>query len=484
MASNEVVLRFDEVTFEYAHNKPILSEVSFSVRRGSKITLMGQNGGGKSTLFGLITGRLKPEDGDVHIGRDMSVAIARQVIPREELALSVREFFQKCFAHKVYDIDPRIEAVLEVVNLHAPLDRKINDFSGGQQARLLLASALIQDPDILLLDEPTNNLDHAGIEHLTSFLQQFPKTVLVISHDADFLNAFSDGVLYLDIYTRKIEQYVGNYHNVVRDIAARVEKENMANARLAKKISENKEKVNFFAQKGGNMRKLAARMRDEIEEMEDNKVDVRKEDRTIRKFIIPAQEDLSGALLTISSFTMMKHHKVVERTANIILKKDQHLQLVGPNGIGKTTLLETLASGTSEGAKFAKGVRVGYYRQDFSTLDPDETVYKALERSFVGRPIDQELREVAGGLLLSGAVLETKIRSLSEGQKALVCFAQLILQKPGVLIVDEPTNHVNFRHIPVIAKALHDYKGALVLVSHVKSFVDQVRIDEVFDLDK
>ncbi len=484
MANDNVVLRFNNVTFEYAHNKPILTDVSFSVRRGSKITLMGQNGAGKTTLFGLITEKLTPEEGDIHIDKGLTVAISRQIIPRDELQLTVREFFEKCFSQKVYEIDPKIEAVLEIVNLHAPLDRKIDDFSGGQQARLLLASALIQNPDILLLDEPTNNLDHAGIEHLTEFLKASDKTVLVISHDAEFLNAFSTGVLYLDIYNRKIEQYPGNYNNVLREITARVERERAAAAQAAKKIQENKDKINFFAQKGGNMRKLAAKMRDEVEEMEDEKVSIRKEDRTIRHFKIQAQEDLSGPLLVIKSFTMMKHHEIVERTANIILKKNQHLQLVGPNGIGKTTLLETLAHGRSEGAVITEGIRVGYYRQDFSTLNPEETVYKSLEKVFVGRPIDEELRAVGGGFLLSGAMMETKIKSLSEGQKALVCFAQLVIMKPGILIMDEPTNHVNFRHIPVIAKALHDYEGALVLVSHVPTFVDQVRIDEVFDLDK
>ena len=156
---------------------------------------MGQNGAGKSTIFGLITGALEPTEGVIHIDKGSTIAIARQVIPRDQLDLTVREFFQKSFAEKVYDIDPRIDTVLDVVGLHAPHDRIVRSFSGGQQARLLLASALIQNPDILLLDEPTNNLDHAGIEHLTQFLIDYKKTVVVISHDAEFLNSFTEGVL-------------------------------------------------------------------------------------------------------------------------------------------------------------------------------------------------------------------------------------------------------------------------------------------------
>src|SRR6185503_4021779 len=141
-------------------------------------------------------------------------------------------FFQKCFKEKVYDIDPKIDDVLEVVNLkgHTKVhDKLIKEFSGGQQARLLLASALIQNPDLLLLDEPTNNLDKAGIAHLTKFLTEYEKTVIVISHDAEFLNSFTQGVLYWDVHTHKVEQYVGNYFDVVKEISVRIEKENRAN---------------------------------------------------------------------------------------------------------------------------------------------------------------------------------------------------------------------------------------------------------------
>src|SRR3990167_5911083 len=165
--AQESIIRFEQVRFEYKHNKHILEEVDFSLRRGSKTTIMGQNGAGKSTIFQLITGALKPLTGAVHLAPGLTIAISRQVIPRDQLDLTVREFFAsyaKASAGqaRVYDIDPRIDEVLEVVNLPIPHDRIIRSFSGGQQARLLLASALIQDSDVLLLDEPTNNLDKAG----------------------------------------------------------------------------------------------------------------------------------------------------------------------------------------------------------------------------------------------------------------------------------------------------------------------------------
>jgi ATPase subunit of ABC transporter with duplicated ATPase domains len=513
--SGDTILRFEEVSFEHGHNKPILDEVTFNVRRGTKITLMGQNGAGKSTIFGLILGAehagnttegYTPESGEIHITRGATVATARQVIPRVDLELTVREFFQKCFAEKVYDIDPKIDAILEVVNLHIAKgtdikDRLVKTFSGGQQARLLLASALIQDPDILLLDEPTNNLDKAGIEHLTQFLINYKKTCLVISHDADFLNSFTHGVLYLDVHTKKVEQYVGDYKDVIDQITARIEKENMKNAQLAKEIQANKDQANVFANKGGQMRLVAKRMREKAEELEGEIVDVRREDKTIKQFTIPSQTDLVGEIINISSYTALntKTHKPVKHSAKIALRKRNHLLISGPNGIGKSTLLEKIYESAIESQNSVKskksddvikildGVRVGYYRQDFSMMDFNDTVYQSLEkviRSVEGRFIETELRATAAAFLITGDMVHTRIGSLSEGQKGLVAFARLVLLRPGLLIMDEPTNHINFRHIPVIAKALDAYEGALIMVSHVPEFVSQIRIDQTLEMGK
>jgi len=486
MAKDESILRFEKVSFGYGENYPLLTEVDFSIRRGTKTTIMGQNGAGKSTLFGLITKKIVPDEGVINIVNGVSIALSRQVIPRDELDLTVREFFQKCFPNKVYDIDPKIDDILEVVNLkgHEKIhDRIVRSFSGGQQARLLLASALIQDPDLLLLDEPTNNLDKAGIEHLTQFLINYKKTCLVISHDADFLNSFTDGVLYLDVYTKKIEQYVGNYFDVREQIVARQEKENRKNAQLAKEIQENKDKANFFANKGGQMRLVAKRMREKAEELEEEKVDTRKEDKTIRSFTIPAQPDMIGEIVHITKFKTIKNHKASIRKTEIKLRKNQHLLLKGPNGIGKSTLLEAIAKNEAEGTNITPGITIGYYRQDFSTLNFEDTVFKSLYEVTKDQS-EHTMRGIAAGFLINGDMMNTKIGNLSEGQKGLVAFARLVLERPGLLILDEPTNHINFRHIPVIAEALNKYEGAMIMVSHVPDFVSKIRIDFTLDLEK
>lgn len=486
MAQNEVIVRFNKVSFGYGHNKPILQEADFSIRRGAKITLMGQNGSGKSTIFQLITRALKPESGMLSIDDKITVATARQVIPRDQMELTVREFFEKCFTEKIYNIDPRIDAVCEIVNLNAPYERIIKSFSGGQQARLLLASALIQDPDLLLLDEPTNNLDKAGIEHLTKFLLDYKKTCVVISHDADFLNAFTQGVLYLDIFTHKVEQYVGNYFDVVEEIKIRLERERMKNVRLEKDIIHRKEQANFFAQKGGKMRNIAKKMNAKIDELEEEIVDERQEDKTIRSFFIPSQEDIVGQVLELKSVSIIKNHKAVNKKVSIILKKGERLLLAGANGIGKTTLLEKLAHGDLKGEHITPGIEIGYYRQDFSTLNFEDTVYESLLSAIKDNSdmTQQKLRSIASGFLINEQMLKTKVGNLSEGQKGLVAFTRLVLQKPGLLILDEPTNHINFRHIPVIASAIDKYTGAMILVSHVPEFVKQIKIDMTLDLDK
>ncbi len=490
MSRSAGLITFNEVSFEHDATKPILKAASFTIRRGAKLTLMGQNGAGKSTIFGLIAGTHRPDEGDVNIMPKTSIAVSRQVIPRNELELTVRDFFQKCFTEKVYDIDPRIDTVLEIVNLSPKpemaaefKERIIGSFSGGQQARLLLASALIQTPDVLLLDEPTNNLDHAGIEHLTEFLRSYNKTVIVISHDAEFLNAFTQGVLYLNVQTRTVEVYDGNYHDVLKEISARVEREKRQNAQLAKEIQENKDKINYFSNKGGKMRLVAKKLQAEVEEYEDTKVDVRKEDRTIRPFTIPVPVEIPTEVLRLTSYKVIKDHQPKDIPCDIVMKRGQHWQIVGPNGIGKTTLLESLASGHAKGEIVSPKVRIGYYRQDFSNLDFSQSVFECL-MDVMDKKIEEDMRSVAAGFLINSDIIKTKIGLLSEGQKGLVAFARLVLLKPGLLILDEPTNHINFRHIPVIAEALNQYEGTMILVSHVPDFVEKIRIDEVLDLSK
>ncbi|MEK7644238.1 MAG: ATP-binding cassette domain-containing protein [Patescibacteria group bacterium] len=481
--AEQVILRFDNVVFEYTDKKPVLDEVSFGIRKGAKLTLMGQNGAGKSTIFKLIKGDLKPGKGGVFLTDNATIATALQVVEKKDFVLSVEEYFAKSFAETPGNIRSLISKVMTAVNLTVPIDKKVGDLSGGQQARLLLAYALIQNPDILLLDEPTNNLDKAGIDHLIEFLVMYDKTVVVISHDADFLNCFTEGVIYLDVFTKKAETYVGDYYTVVEEINARIEREIKKNAQLEKEIKDNKEKVNFFANKGGKMRKLASKLKEEIEDLEENKVDVRREDKTIREFTIPAQ-GIVGDIVIIKSIKVIKNHEPMEKKVDILLRQKDRLLISGPNGIGKSTLLRSLVNNDNDGASIMKTARVGYYSQDFATLDYEQTVFDSLKESLADGLDIQEMRSVAAGFLITGELIGQKVGSLSEGQKGLLSFARLVLMRPGLLVLDEPTNHINFRHIPIIAQAVNDYEGAIILISHMPDFVKEITFNTELDLGR
>ena len=481
--SENVILRFDNVTFEYEERKPVLDEVCFSVRKGAKITLMAQNGSGKSTIFKLTTGELKSTEGNVSLSDNATIAIASQMLDKKDADLTVEQYFSKAFKPVPGNIRSQISKVMNAVNLDVPISLKVGMLSGGQQARILLAYALIQNPDILLLDEPTNNLDKAGIDHLIEFLVMYDKTVMVISHDADFLNCFTEGVVYLDGHTKKTETYVGDYFSVVEEIDRRIEREIKKNAQLEKEIQDNKDKVNFFAHKGGKMRRLAKKLKDDVEELEENKVDVRREDKTIRDFTIPAQ-GIVGNVVTIKSIKIIKNHEPITKEVDVLLRQRDRLLISGPNGIGKSTLLRTLVNQTSEGVNILEGTRVGYYSQDFATLDYEQTVFDSLKSALTPGTDIQDMRSIAAGFLISGELMGLKISHLSEGQKGLLSFARLVLMKPGLLVLDEPTNHINFRHLPVIAKAINAYDGALILISHMPDFVKEIKFDQELDLGK
>lgn len=333
--SGNVVVSFKHVDFEYTHGKPILKDASFTVRGGSKTTIMGQNGSGKSTILSLINGRLKAQGGTVNVLPSLAVATAMQVIPRDCLDLTIKDFFIKQLHGNSSGAESRIVSVLQRVKLEAPMDRIVRSFSGGQQARLLLASALILEPDILILDEPTNNLDVAGLDLLSEVIHGTLNTVLVISHDEAFLNSFTDSVLYLDNHKKAVEQYDGNYNLVKSEITARIQRENAENARLQKEAKAKKEQAGSFANKGGGLRKVAKKMREEAEKFESQKVIVRKEDKTLKSFEIPLQKDgVKGRTMMKINYLQLpgdstKYHL---KAGSLELERGSHVHIFGPNG--------------------------------------------------------------------------------------------------------------------------------------------------------
>jgi ATP-binding cassette subfamily F protein 3 len=219
--------------------------------------------------------------------------------------------------------------------------------------------------------------------------------------------------------------------------------------------------------------------------MKEAQVSVRKEDKSLRNFSIPAQ---FGAMevLNVNAVSLPSSQgggvATIPLELPVVMNRGMRMHLFGPNGIGKTTLLQHIVENKLDGCSIAGGIRVGYYRQDFSTLNFEHTVVESLREAALDNSSEQNIRKTASDFLLTGDIMHQKIGTLSEGQKGLCAFARLVLQEPGLLILDEPTNHINFRHLPAIQKALNEYEGTMIMVSHDQSFVKKVKTDVKLDL--
>jgi len=497
-SNHHQVVGAKNVYFSYGNNDqhPILEDVDFSIQQGAKVTIMGQNGAGKSSLLKLVNKSFRPDTGQIITRPGEKIATAMQTMPMSCRELTVENFFREQLLNmnndqqklEQFEVEAKISKALNAVllgDVSNPNERIIKSFSGGQQARLLLAAALIQEPTILLLDEPTNNLDEDGLWHLQSLIQETDQTCLVISHDEDFLNTFTDQVLYLDIHSKKIETYDGDYFFVKSEISKRIKRENAQNALLLKKARAKKDQAGKFAGKGGGLRKVAKTMRGAAAEMEAAVVGVRKEDVALRDFTIPfGHYDVSsGPLLSIGQVSSYGRSSKMEHP--VIVRKQDRVQVIGPNGIGKTTFLDMIVAGTAPGVKLADDATVGYYRQDFTNFSFDDTVIKCLEEASQHKHTMQEIRKTAASFLLRGRdVMSQQVKTLSEGQKGLLSLSCLYLQEPSILIMDEPTNHINFRHLPALAQAVKSFAGGVLLVSHDYHFVEDVGVETVIDMGK
>lgn len=276
---------------------------------------------------------------------------------------------------------------------------------------------------------------------------------------------------------------MGDYWYVKTEIEKRIKRENAINAQLKNKAQAKKDQANKFAGKGGGLRKVAKTMRGVAEKMEEQMQDVRREDFTLGDFTVPFYASSpSGKILSINQVS------AYERTAKmkdpVDLGRGSRVQVCGPNGIGKTTFLEMIVAGTAPGVKIDEGADIGYYRQDFTNFEFESTVLDCLEEASDFNHSMEQIRQTAGHFFLRNYIVKQKVKTLSEGQKGLLSLACLCLQQPSILIMDEPTNHINFRHLPALAKAVRGFKGAVLLVSHDHHFVDSVGVNATIDMGK
>ena len=479
----------------------LFEDVSFQVNRGDRIALVGPNGAGKSTLFSLILGADTPDTGErvpegqvtlghlpqeiATVGDETVLELATAITPEATvLQRRIKRFDagHDTDSHDFYDVQAEFDALgghqLEA-NAKAILDslafreqdfeRPLKDMSGGWIMRAHLARLLVQEPDILILDEPTNHLDLEALRWFQGYLASYPGAILLISHDREFLNALSGSVL--EIRQRRVQRYRGNYDDFLVQREAQAEQLMAAYKNQQKEIQQLQEFADRFRAKNTKASQVQSKLK-QIERMQKVEAPVR-DSRAIR-FRFPQPQRTGRMVVRLKDIHQAYGKNVVYQGMNLEVERGQRMVLVGPNGAGKSTLLKILAdavpfqSGTRD---LGLHVNVGYYAQyRIEMLRPERTV---LEEAADTRQATSEelLRTVLGSFLFTGDDVFKPVSVLSGGEKSRLALVKLLLDPPNLLLMDEPTTHLDMQSIDALIGALEDYAGTLIFISHDVYFI-------------
>jgi ATP-binding cassette subfamily F protein 3 len=485
------MIRLSQVTLRRG-TKTLVEAADVSLNPGDKVGMIGANGSGKSSLFALLRGELHADAGEVDYPARWRVAYVAQETPafdqaaleyaidgdttlrrlETELAAAeaaddghlIGELHAAMGDANAYTVRSRAEQLLHGLGFtHAQMSEPVANFSGGWRMRLNLAQALMCPSDLLLLDEPTNHLDLDAILWLEDWLKRYAGTLLVVSHDRDFLDGVVDTVVHID--KQKLRRYSGNYSAFERQRAAAVV---LAAAQYDKQQREREHLesfINRFRAKATKAKQAQSRMKmlAKMEELAPLHVSA--------PFSFEFREPLKSPdpLLVLEDADAGYGKKTVLSGINFSLQSDQRYGLLGVNGAGKSTLIKTIAGelkplrGT---ATFNKGLAVGYFAQhQVEMLRHDESPLWHLSR-ITTNVREQELRNFLGGFNFPGDMATTSIETFSGGEKARLALALIVWQRPNLLLLDEPTNHLDLETREALTVALAQFEGTLVLVSH------------------
>lgn len=493
----------------------ILYEVSMELRAGDRIGLVGVNGAGKSTFLQILAGEMSESSGEIikpkettlgylpqHTNLDSPRSIWEEVseafaqLMRTEKELRVLE--QEMANPRLLDDDERYEAVLKQYAalsdwfkeqggyeyesrirkvLHGmgfgqmDPETPIVQLSGGQKTRLALAKLLLQAPDILLLDEPTNHLDIEALTWLESYLKDYSGAIIMISHDRYFLDALVTQIV--EIQAGYSKHYFGNYSRYIKTKAAELDRELKQYEKQQQEIA----KMEDFIQKNiarASTTKRAQSRRKALEKMERMDKPLAYTRKAVFRFEI---DTISGNdVLTVENLGIAYGDKPLLRGLSFQMFKEDRLALIGPNGIGKSSLLKTLVGVLSpyEGSyRWGSKVKIGYYDQEQADLHPEKTVLHELWDEYPHLE-EQRIRTVLGQFLFSGDDVLKQVSSLSGGEKARVSLAKLMLLGANVLVLDEPTNHLDLQSREVLESALEDFEGTILFISHDRYFLNKI----------
>lgn len=478
--------------------RPIFENASAALQPGWKVGVVGPNGAGKSTLFKLIAKELQADSGEINLAERFSLGMVRQDIahddtPLLELVLAadteraallaaceteqdgdkLGEIYERLNDIDAYAAPARASAVLAGLGFKEhQLGMPISAFSGGWRMRVALAGALFRQPDFLLLDEPTNHLDLEAIMWLEDYLANYPKTLLIISHDRDLLNKCTDHILHVE--KQQLVAYTGNYDTFEKERAERLMNQQKLHEKQAAQRAHMQAFVDRFKAKASKARQAQSRLK-ALEKM--TVVDAVMAERSVR-FTFPQPEPLSPPMFSFEGLELgyAKGKPVLKNLTNQ-LDPDDRIALLGANGNGKSTFMKLLAGKLAPLAGTVRThtkLRVGYFAQhQTEELDVSETPYQAMARA-LGTGSETEVRGKLGRFGFSKPLSDNRIGTLSGGEKARLLFALMTVHSPHLLLLDEPTNHLDMEAREALVQALNQYEGAVVLVSHDPSMVERV----------
>ena len=500
--------------------KVLFERLDLSIYEGERVGFIGDNGSGKSTLFKMLTGQVKPDAGTVSVGRNTKVGYLVQnpdfdpentVVDEAELGMgklhdlahdmrrlehrmaeAAGDELEKVlerYQHVQHEFDlaggyawqHKLEATLLGVGLgRETWEQKVSVLSGGQRSRLALTKLLLSEPDLLLLDEPTNHLDLAAIEWLETYLADFNGAVVLISHDRYLLDRLATRIVWLN--RAQIDSYPGSYSAYVEQRQLHELTQQRAYELQQKDIAKQEEFVRRF--KAGQRSKEAKGREKRLERLKES-------DELVQRVGVQQKINLSlnsnqragDRVLQVRELGKSFGERTLWENVSLEIARGERVGIIGPNGSGKTTMLKVLMNELPADrgvVKWGASLNVAYYDQRLDVLNPQHTLMDAIQ---AGRNVsDKSAREVLALMLFRNDDLPKRIELLSGGEKARVRLAQLLIDRPNVLVLDEPTNHLDIASREALEAALGTFEGTILCVSHDRYFLDQV-VERLWVLD-
>ena len=501
--------------------KTLLDNISYVINRRDRIALVGKNGAGKSTMLKIIAGLQKPTSGTVAVAQDVTIGYLPQQMEISD-TLTVAEEVRKAFAavdelharldrmnqelasrtdyesadyHQLIDDMTSLSELIameESENMEAEMEKTLmglgfdrsdfsrptSEFSGGWRMRIELAKLLLRRPSIFLLDEPTNHLDIESIQWLEEYLRNYNGAVLLISHDRAFLDNVTNRTVELSL--GKVTDYKVSYSKYVVLRAERRAQQLAAYENQQRMIEKTEEFIEKFRYKPTKSNQVQSRIK-QLERLD--RLEIEEEDLAALNIKFPPAPRSGQIVAEIKDAGMSFGTKHVFGGANFTIGKGDRIALVGRNGEGKTTLARMLIgqlTPTEGSVRLGANVNIGYYAQNQDDLmDGEFTVYDTLDRVAVG-DIRTRLRDILGAFLFRGEEIDKKVKVLSGGERARLAMARMMLEPRNLLVLDEPTNHMDMRSKDILKSAIMKYDGTVVVVSHDREFLDGM-VDKIYE---